>query len=70
MNWDAIGAISEIVGALSVVITLIYLAVQVRMSRIQSAAETTYSTKGRRFIRPSSTCTSTRHWCVFASKRY
>ncbi len=44
MNWEAIGAISEIVGALTVVVTLIYLAIQVRMSRILAAAEVSYST--------------------------
>ena len=32
MNWDAIGAVGEIVGALAVVVTLIYLAVQTRHS--------------------------------------
>jgi len=32
MNWDAIGAIGEIVGAAGVIITLIYLAVQIRHS--------------------------------------
>jgi hypothetical protein len=32
MNWDALGAIGEIVGAVAVVITLIYLAVQTRQS--------------------------------------
>ncbi len=32
MNWDAIGAIGEIVGALAVVGTLAYLAVQIRQS--------------------------------------
>ncbi len=32
MNWDAIGAISEIIGALAVVITLAYLAIQIRQS--------------------------------------
>ena len=32
MNWDAIGAVSEIIGALAVVITLAYLAVQIRQS--------------------------------------
>lgn len=32
MNWDAIGAIGEIVGALAVVITLFYLARQVRQN--------------------------------------
>ena len=33
MNWDAAGAIGEIVGALAVVVTLGYLAVQVRSAR-------------------------------------
>jgi len=32
MNWDAIGAVSELVGAVAVVITLIYLAVQIRQN--------------------------------------
>ena len=32
MNWDAIGAVGEIVGALVVVITVLYLAQQVRIS--------------------------------------
>lgn len=32
MNWEAIGAIGEIIGAIAVVLTLIYLAVQVRQS--------------------------------------
>lgn len=32
MNWDALGAIGEIVGALAVVITLIYLAAQTRQN--------------------------------------
>jgi hypothetical protein len=30
MNWEAIGAIGEIVGAIAVVITLVYLSVQMR----------------------------------------
>ena len=30
MNWDAIGAFGEIIGALAVVISLIYLAIQIR----------------------------------------
>lgn len=30
MNWDAIGAISELIGAAGVIITLIYLAIQIR----------------------------------------
>lgn len=32
MNWEAIGAISEMVGAIAVVITLAYLALQIRQS--------------------------------------
>ena len=30
MNWDALGAIAELIGSIAVVITLIYLAVQLR----------------------------------------
>jgi hypothetical protein len=32
MNWDAIGAVGEIVGALAVVVSLLYLAGQIRVS--------------------------------------
>lgn len=32
MNWEAIGAVGEILGALAVVATLFYLAVQIRQS--------------------------------------
>ena len=32
MNWDAIGAIGEILGALGVVITLAYLSIQIRQN--------------------------------------
>lgn len=35
MNWDAIGAVGEILGAVGVIITLAYLAVQVRQNSIQ-----------------------------------
>ncbi len=41
MNWEAIGAIGEIVGAMAVVITLVYLALQTR----HSAAATQSSTE-------------------------
>lgn len=33
MNWDAIGAMGEIVGATAVVLTLAYLAIQIRLTR-------------------------------------
>jgi len=32
MNWEAIGAIGEIVGAVAVVVTIGYLAVQIRQN--------------------------------------
>jgi len=41
MNWDAIGAIGEIVGAIAVVATLFYLARQVQQSTRMSRAEMT-----------------------------
>lgn len=36
MNWDAIGALGEIVGAAAVVISLLYLAAQIRAQNKQS----------------------------------
>ena len=40
MNWDAIGAIGEIIGAMAVFLTLIYLALQIRQNTkaVQAAA--------------------------------
>ena len=32
MNWDALGATGEIVGALAVLLTLVYLATQIKQS--------------------------------------
>ena len=32
MNWEALGAIGEIVGAIAVVVTLVYLATQIRQN--------------------------------------
>ncbi|MEP1472452.1 MAG: hypothetical protein ABJK25_15895 [Halieaceae bacterium] len=37
MNWDAIGAMGELLGALVVVVTLAYLAVQVRHAKAATA---------------------------------
>ena len=36
VNWDAIGAIAEILGALGVIATLAYLAIQIRQSTIST----------------------------------
>ena len=35
MNWEAIGAVAEVLAALAVLVTLIYLALQVRQSNLQ-----------------------------------
>jgi len=43
MNWEAIGVIAEVVGAVAVVATLTYLAVQIRTARIGAASAATYS---------------------------
>jgi hypothetical protein len=37
MNWDAVGAIGETIGAFAVVVTLAYLAIQIRVSRSVAA---------------------------------
>ena len=39
MNWEAIGAIGEILGALGVVITLAYLATQIQQNTLTSKVE-------------------------------
>ena len=39
MNWEAIGAISELVATVTVVITLVYLASQIRQSNIQAQGD-------------------------------
>lgn len=39
MNWDAIGAVGEIVGALAVVVSLLYLAIQIKQGTALSKAD-------------------------------
>jgi hypothetical protein len=41
MNWEAIGAVGEILGVIAVVVTLIYLAIQIRHSTAQARASMT-----------------------------
>jgi hypothetical protein len=43
MNWDAIGAVGELLGALVVVVTLGYLAIQIRQNTAQQRREETVS---------------------------
>ena len=44
MNWDAIGAVGELVGAAAVVATLLYLSVQMRLSREAAQVQSSYAT--------------------------
>ena len=43
MNWEAIGAIGEFVGALGVITSLIYLAIQIRSDAAARRAETSHA---------------------------
>ena len=43
MNWDAIGAIGELVGAIGVILTLIYLAIQIRNNTRAVRLETAHN---------------------------
>ena len=38
MNWEAIGAVGEIVGACAVLVTLVYPALQIRQNTTQARA--------------------------------
>ncbi len=44
MNWDAIAAVGELLGALAVLITLVYLAVQIKQNTLAVATATYEST--------------------------
>jgi hypothetical protein len=39
VNWDAIGAVGEVAGALGVIVTLLYLSAQIRSSNVASKVE-------------------------------
>jgi len=43
MNWEALGALAELAGAIAVIATLIYLAVQVRYAKRQVEINGVYS---------------------------
>ena len=40
MNWDALGALAEMIGATAVLITLIYLAIQIRQTKELARSQT------------------------------
>ena len=43
MNWDALGAIGEVIGAVAVVVTLLYVARQIHQANAQTQAQARYS---------------------------
>ena len=47
MNWEALGAVSETLGAIGVIVTLIYLAIQVKHSKHSVDANTVSLEEGR-----------------------
>ena len=49
MNWEAIGAVGEILGAIAVLVTLIYLATQIKQHTLATRAVTNsaYAEAGR-----------------------
>jgi len=53
MNWDALGAIGEVVGAFAVVATLVYLAFQIKQSTAATTSASMHSLLGdwREFCR-------------------
>ena len=52
MNWEPIGAVAEIIGAIGVIITLIYLAIQINQSTrmMRVAAKQEQTAVGQNFI--------------------
>ena len=44
MNWDAIGALGEVLGAIAVIATLLYLAVQTKHARVAVETAATLGT--------------------------
>ncbi len=43
MNWDAIGAIAELLGSTGVIASLIYLVTQIWQSRVQKTTRVSYA---------------------------
>ena len=53
MNWDAIGAVEDVVGGIAVLVTLIYLARQMRQNNALMKEQASYnSDKGVGFVGP------------------
>ena len=64
MNWEALGAIGEIIGAAAVLITLVYLAVQIR----QNTRQIGDSTRALRLTSRDTTQQAFSRWRHFVSE--
>ncbi len=49
MNWEAVGAIAETLGAIAVIVSIAYLAMQVRQTRLQLQAQAEDNIMSRAF---------------------
>ena len=49
MNWDALGAVAELLGAIAVIVSIIYLAAQVRQTRLQLQSQAEDNITSRAF---------------------
>ena len=49
VNWDAIGALAESLGAIAVIVSIVYLAAQVRQTRLQLEAQAEDNITSRAF---------------------
>jgi len=49
VNWEAVGALAETLGALAVIVSIVYLAAQVRQTRIQLQAQAEDNITARAF---------------------
>lgn len=47
MNWESIGVVAELVSAIAVIVSLLYLAFQIRQTARQTSAENLQSTVDR-----------------------
>lgn len=48
MNWDAVSAVGEVLGAIAVIVTLLYLAVQVRQARMAQRLDSVRTNRNER----------------------
>ena len=65
MNWDAIGAIGEIIGALAVVVSLLYLATQIRISNNAARQSRTQDLQAQMNTWYKAVCATDEMWSIW-----